>query len=278
MSARDEQEPVARDPRWKLTEADIVEILGMSPDLMWDGRQDEDAIRRIGNAFLQVRDRLEGRFLAPPAAPATAIDVVAAVRRDMGGRVWLGKRNADGAHAGLRGLWEYPGGKVEADEQLRDALLRELEEEFPGVAVEIGRVLDSIDATYGNKVYRVTFFEVAMFEEPKVHPCHSEVRWMTPAEACAVPHLPSGTIFNARHLAPATAEVERIETGRHQHGDDWPGVFIRGDNAFAFGLALDLAIGELGDDRFELVALYDLRKLLQSCTVIHATPEGEKPE
>jgi hypothetical protein len=28
------------------------------------------------------------------------------------------------------------------------------------------------------------------------------------------------------------AVAERVETGPVQFGDDWPGVFIRGDNAF----------------------------------------------
>ncbi len=143
----------------------------------------------------------------------TVIDVVAAVRRDDLGRVWLCKRNSDGRHAGLAGLWEYPGGKVESDEQLRDALSRELHEEFPGLEefpgyhLDIGRVLDSIDSRYGDIVYRVTFFDVTM-TEPDQHPTHTEVRWMTPEEACGVEHLPSGTIFNARHLARRAGEAD----------------------------------------------------------------------
>lgn len=140
-------------------------------------------------------------------APEQPIDVVAAVRQK-DGLVWLCKRNSDGAHAGLQGLWEYPGGKVEKDEQLRDALIRELQEEFPGVNPTIGRVLDSINSPYDSKVYRVTFFEVEM-DDPESHPTHTEVRWMTTDEACAAEHLPSGTIFNAKHLAPK--QGRRIE-------------------------------------------------------------------
>lgn len=128
------------------------------------------------------------------------IDVVAGVRRREDGSVWICKRKSDGDHAGLAGMWEYPGGKVEEDEQLRDALIRELHEEFPGVRnLYVGRVLDSIESRYEGTVYRVTFFEVSM-EDPDEYPTHSEVRWMTPEEACAADHLPSGTIFNARHL------------------------------------------------------------------------------
>ncbi len=154
----------------------------------------EGMIKRLGGACTGPARASEGRTMAD------VVDVVAAVRRRKDGAVWLARRNSDGAHAGLAGMWEYPGGKVERDEQLRDALVRELREEFPGVIATVGRVLDSVHSRYGETVYRVTFFEVAM-SEPVTHPTHSEVRWMTPAEACAVDQLPSGTIFNARHLA-----------------------------------------------------------------------------
>lgn len=129
-----------------------------------------------------------------PAQPPV-IDVVAAVRRDSAGRYWLCRRNGDGAHGGLAGMWEYPGGKVEPGEQLREALVRELQEEFGIQRPLIGAVLDSIEY----QGYRVTFFEVEMQDPADLYK-HSEVRWMTPDEARRVEHLPSGTIFNARHL------------------------------------------------------------------------------
>lgn len=47
-----------------------------------------------------------------------------------------------------------------------------------------------------------------------------------------VPALPSG----------------RPETGVMQFGDDWPGVFIRGDHAFYFAISLKQVIEQLPDD------------------------------
>lgn len=64
----------------------------------------------------------------------TGIDVlhvVAAVIVDTAGRVLLARRPA---HVHQGGLWEFPGGKVEAGETALQALARELREE---VAVEI---------------------------------------------------------------------------------------------------------------------------------------------
>lgn len=40
----------------------------------------------------------------------------------------------------------------------------------------------------------------------------------------------------------------RVETGVTQFGSDWPGVFIRGDQAFMYCQALEAAIDKLPDD------------------------------
>lgn len=54
------------------------------------------------------------------------------------GRVLLTQRKA-GAH--LEGKWEFPGGKVEAGEDPREALKRELREEL-GIESVVGEILD----------------------------------------------------------------------------------------------------------------------------------------
>lgn len=122
------------------------------------------------------------------------VDVVAAVRCN-GGRFWLCQRKTDGGQGGQAGMWEYPGGKVEPGEQLRAALMRELQEEF-GVVAHIDAVLDSI--TYQH--FRVTFFAVTMPDPLELRE-HVAAGWFDPEEVCRLEHLPSGTIFNARHLA-----------------------------------------------------------------------------
>ncbi len=54
------------------------------------------------------------------------------------GRVLVTQRKA-GAH--LAGMWEFPGGKVEAGEDPKDALRRELAEEL-GIECAVGEVVD----------------------------------------------------------------------------------------------------------------------------------------
>jgi 8-oxo-dGTP diphosphatase len=67
----------------------------------------------------------------------TTVLVAAAVLIE-NGRVLLTQRKA-GTH--LAGAWELPGGKVEAGEDPRDALRRELREEV-GIEARVGEIVD----------------------------------------------------------------------------------------------------------------------------------------
>ena len=85
------------------------------------------------------------------------VTVVVGILIDGVGRVLVTRRAPD-AHQG--GLWEFPGGKVEADENLLEALARELREEL-GVLVETTEALMALEHDYGDKrvaldVHRVT--------------------------------------------------------------------------------------------------------------------------
>ena len=63
----------------------------------------------------------------PPPKPAPILVVVAVALLDTDGRVLLAQRPA-GKH--MAGLWEFPGGKVNANETPEQALCRELHEEL----------------------------------------------------------------------------------------------------------------------------------------------------
>jgi hypothetical protein len=66
------------------------------------------------------------------------------------------------------------------------------------------------------------------------------------------------------------AGAERVETGPVQFGDDWPGIFIRGDQALALACMLDgmAQAPPVGADPERLrAAAVDLAALLRSCAV-----------
>jgi 8-oxo-dGTP diphosphatase len=124
------------------------------------------------------------------------IQVVAAVRKSVEGKLWTCRRTDDGAHSGLVGMWEYPGGKVEDGETLEEGLTREMIEEF-GVEIQIHSWIDSVTTQYGDKTYEVHFFHVEFLSEPELR-VHDKAFWCDIGSLQWASHLPSGTIFNRR--------------------------------------------------------------------------------
>lgn len=72
-------------------------------------------------------------------------------------------------------------------------------------------------------------------------------------------------------------EGQRVETGPVQFGNDWPGVFIRGDNAMYYAMMLRIAIACIGDTGAGGVKsnLESLERVLQSC-VVSDSPEAKQ--
>jgi len=100
--------------------------------------------------------RARGSQLDRPVRPMRKktphYDVTAAVIRRDDGRFLIAKRPLNGL---LGGLWEFPGGKQEVGEALRDALRREIKEEM-GIEIEVGRLLTTIRHAFTH--FRITLF------------------------------------------------------------------------------------------------------------------------
>ncbi|MDP3814082.1 Nudix family hydrolase [Pseudomonas sp.] len=87
------------------------------------------------------------------------IHVMAAVIRGADGRILIAKRSDD-QHQG--GLWEFPGGKLEAGEAPTVALARELEEEL-GIRPTAARPLIQVRHAYPDKQVLLDVWEVSAF-------------------------------------------------------------------------------------------------------------------
>jgi 8-oxo-dGTP diphosphatase len=86
--------------------------------------------------------------------------LVAAAIVIQGGKVLLTQRKKD-SH--LEGLWEFPGGKIEAGEDPRAALVRELREEL-GVETEVGDIVEVTFHRYedAEKAVLLLFYETRL--------------------------------------------------------------------------------------------------------------------
>ena len=131
----------------------------------------------------------------------STVIVAAAVLVEQG-RVLLTQRKA-GTH--LAGAWEFPGGKVEACEDPREALARELREEV-GIEARVGEIVDVAFHRYleAEKAVLLLFFEAfreAGSAEPRALDV-AAVRWAGPHE------------LDAKDFPPADVAVLRKVAAR----------------------------------------------------------------
>ena len=117
-----------------------------------------------------------------------SIRVLAAVIERQG-TVLICRRPAHKRHGGL---WEFPGGKLEALETLAEAAHRELEEELAVRVVSVGDTFLQV-ADPGSR-FVIEFAAVEISGEPEARE-HDEIRWAAPADLFELPLAPSDALF-----------------------------------------------------------------------------------
>lgn len=75
------------------------------------------------------------------------------------------------------GLWEFPGGKVEEDESLEEALKRELKEEL-GIEALKSTFLEKVLHDYGDFQIELFLFEIEFFKDEINLKEASELKWV----------------------------------------------------------------------------------------------------
>ena len=146
-----------------------------------DGDQLNAELQRGVSMLEQAIDR--GRFVL----------VVGAIAMDQRGRIFVTAR--DGGH--LSGMWEFPGGKVESQETLEDALERELAEEL---CVQITNPVPAFraDYDYEDVFVRLLTFSCGIEGIPRLNQ-HSGSRWVRAHDLGSLPMAPADEII-AHHL------------------------------------------------------------------------------
>jgi 8-oxo-dGTP diphosphatase len=91
------------------------------------------------------------------------------------GKLLITQRRPE-AHLGS--LWEFPGGKREADETFERCLQRELAEEL-GIEAKVGRLVESLTHDYPERSILLKFFLCRWLRhEPRLIDC-ADVAWIT---------------------------------------------------------------------------------------------------
>lgn len=102
------------------------------------------------------------------------IDVVAAII-EKDGKFLIAKRKI-GKHLG--GKWEFPGGKIEADETPEQCLERELKEEF-GILVKAGDFVAESQFNYGDREIKLLGYKADYIAGDFLLNDHEEIRWVS---------------------------------------------------------------------------------------------------
>jgi 8-oxo-dGTP diphosphatase len=92
------------------------------------------------------------------------------------GKLLIAQRPA-GKHGGLK--WELPGGKVEAEEDPRDCLVREVREEL-GIEIEVNEAIETIYHQYTERSVLLLFYKCRWISgDPKTLGC-AAFEWIDP--------------------------------------------------------------------------------------------------
>lgn len=121
------------------------------------------------------------------------VRVVAAVIRD-GNRIFATARG----YGEYKGWWEFPGGKIEAEETAEEALVREIREELD-TEIRVGVLIDTIEYDYPMFHLSMDCFWAEVVAGRLVLKEAEDARWLTketlesvqwlPADASLIEHI-----------------------------------------------------------------------------------------
>lgn len=135
--------------------------------------------------------------------PYRILVVAALIEKD--GKILIGQRRSDDRH-GLK--WEFPGGKVEANEAPREALKRELQEEL-GIDADIGREIARYEYQYPKRTpILLMFYEIPGYRGEMRSQCFEQILWESRSNLANYDFLDGDTDF-----------VRRLARGEYQSCD-----------------------------------------------------------
>ena len=120
------------------------------------------------------------------------IEVVAAIIHQ-GGRILATQRG----YGEWKGMWEFPGGKMEAGETEEEAIVREIREEL-NVGIRVERKVCTVEDDYPQFHLRMHCFWCSIVEGELELKEHQSARWLAKEEWRCVEWLPADVLVVER--------------------------------------------------------------------------------
>ena len=102
------------------------------------------------------------------------IDVVAAIIKNENNQLLIAQRNLKKSQGGL---WEFPGGKIEKDETMEQAIIREIKEELD-MNIKYDSYYDEIIYKYPDKTIILIALKCTMVQDKYNVLEHENIKWI----------------------------------------------------------------------------------------------------
>ena len=107
-------------------------------------------------------------------------------------------------HGEFKGVWEFPGGKIEPGETPEEAVVREIKEELKS-EVKVERLFDEINDIHGDRCFNVKFFICSLVSGNLELTEHLDAKWVKPSD------------INENDFMPADKTVlDNLKSGKHK--------------------------------------------------------------
>lgn len=132
-----------------------------------------------------------------PKSALSRLEVVVAIITNSQDEVLVARR---AAHKHQGGLWEFPGGKVEAGERLEAALSREIYEEL-GISVQKAQPFMQLTHDYPDKTIILHVWQVTQFQGEAYGKEQQPIAWVPKAELLNLSFPEANQVILQRFLA-----------------------------------------------------------------------------
>lgn len=178
-------------------QSELLEQSGIHTVLEWNqGNHFQDYTGRMSRAYLRI-------LHADEESGMKTVNVAAAVICDSfekPTRIFAVARG----YGAFQGMWEFPGGKTEAGETSRQAVVREVKEELD-VTVEAGDLIDTVEFDYPTFHLHMDCFWCKITDGDIVLKEAADARWMKKDELYDVNWLPADIALIDKIAAYLTA-------------------------------------------------------------------------